>query len=105
MFICNLDITDVDIEAPNINAIQATFITTSNDEIVYLFTGVGIEDRMESRAYLGVNSVVQFREEALAVYQSDIMNWEVLDIDRPDEAWLDIRLGSCLPVSTCKTYP
>lgn len=74
MFICNLDITDVDIEAPNINAIQATFITTSNDEIVYLFTGVGIEDRMESRAYLGVNSVVQFREEALAVYQSDIMN-------------------------------
>lgn len=49
VLIGHLHIMDVHVEAPNVNAIQSTFIATTNDEIIDFATLHGVEDQVESR--------------------------------------------------------
>lgn len=57
IFVRNFHIMNVHVKAPNVDAIQATLITTTYDEIVHLTTLHSIQNQMESRCWISVRQL------------------------------------------------
>ena len=65
----DLDVVDVDVGAPNVNAVQTTLVGSADDGVVNFSIGAGVHGQVEGGR----------------VDQLDVVEGEVVDLGQPDE--------------------